>query len=205
MNVPEGMDCTLHALTCEQVAGQLERCLEMLADQEKGGPFSTDLVVIRGDEEIHKVFAVDAEDGEAVIRTAPAAILAIGELTSGGESKPLGVAELAAALRRTGCREARVNQQSAVGKILAAGAKGEYKVAMFPVPRNIEDVNTWVHKRCARKCLVANLGTECGRCPKLSECEIIREADDAARRHFEGPKKTKKAKKGRNPNEGKRK
>lgn len=205
MDVPEGMDCTLHALTCEQVARQLERCLEMLADREEGGPFSTELVVIRGDEEIHKVFAVDAEDGEAVIRTAPAAFLAIGELASGGESKPLGVAELAAALRRTGCREARVNKCSAVGKILAAGAKGDYKVAMFPVPRNIEDVNEWVHKRCARKCLVANLGTECGRCPKLSECEIIREADDAARRHFEGQDKPRKAKKGKNPNEGKRK
>lgn len=205
MNVPEGMDCTLHALTCEQIAGQLERCLEMLADREEGGPFSTDLVVVRGDEEIHKVFAVDAEDGEAVIRTAPAAILAIGELASGGESKPLGVAELVAALRGTGCREARVNKCSAVGKILAAGAKGDYKVAMFPVPRNIEDVNEWVHRRCARKCLVANLGTECGRCPKLSECEIIREADDAARRHFEGQDKPRKAKKGKNPNEGKRK
>lgn len=205
MDVPEGMDCTLHALTCEQVAEQLERCLEMLTDREEGGPFSTELVVIRGDEEIHKVFAVDAEDGEAVIRTAPAAFLAIGELASGGESKPLGVAELAAALRRTGCREVRVNKCSAVGKILAAGANGDYKVAMFPVPRNIEDVNEWVHRRCARKCLVANLGTECGRCPKLSECEIIREADDAARRHFEGQDKPRKAKKGKNPNEGKRK
>lgn len=65
-----------------------------------------------------------------------------------------------------------------IGKILGIGHGDTLTVNLTPVPKDIEEINERVRLMASEKCEVAKAGTQCGDCPKLTGCAILKEVDE---------------------------
>lgn len=171
------MSMVLRKTGREELVRQLEYCLTAPHESSKvvvvfrGGKRNN--TVVKVEETQNGVFLYPFESGSELIAMAP---------LFGSRMRELSVEDLVEGLK--GCSSDDVYLQwpsddprTVVGKVLGIVVNGELKVVLWPVPKDIERVNEEVRKICARKCRVAELGMQCGDCPKLGNCDILRDAD----------------------------
>lgn len=76
-------------------------------------------------------------------------------------------------------------RKSCVGKILAVGSGDDGTIALFPVPEDIENINSVSKLMAMLSCDDAMKGQECGSCPKLPTCEITARIDGSMHAAFD--------------------
>jgi len=86
-----------------------------------------------------------------------------------------------------------IDGRHAVGKVLAFILGGKAEIALFPVPKNIDEIREWIDEKMRNACQIFRSGKQCWSCPRRgedgfdwTECEIAVEVEKLAMEHFDG-------------------
>lgn len=175
------MDLTLHALSQAQVLQQLTDCGKMLPC---GGRMNAvEIVTPEGGRRIiEKLKRNPVDESEVMICTVPREYL-----IPGGQQPGFTPDKLAGTLKEFGTESVTIDGRSVVGKILCIGSEGNgYTVYLFPAPKRIEEVNSYVAGEVKERCdrCDKTLDYPCGTCGEVATCPLLGQLNRESRMKF---------------------